>query len=339
MILVTGGTGLVGAHLLYDLVKSGKNVRAIHRESSDVSAAKKVFSYYTSAEDAERLFSKIDWAETGINDIPALTSAFNGIKEVYHCAALISFNPADNQKLRKINIEGTANIVNLCIANSVKKLCYVSSIASLGKSIQNKEITENNPWHPEESHSDYAISKYGAEIEVWRGSQEGLNVVIVNPGIIIGPGFWNSGSGLLFKKVDQGLKYHFPKVTGFVGVKDVVKAMQNTMEQPFKNEQFILVSENKDFQHVLSKIARSIDKPAPKRKLKKWMIFLGWIVQKSGRILFGNEQNITRDMLKKLFETSNFSNQKTKKLVFNQFTSIDEVITETGNIYKKESHD
>ena len=165
------------------------------------------------------------------------------IDYVYHCAALISFDTKDYYKLRKINIEGTANIVNLCITHKVKKLCYVSSIAALGNTLDQSIITEETHWNTEADNSVYAISKYGAEIEVWRGAQEGLNSVIVNPGVILGPGFWHSGSGVLFKKVYKGLSHYVTGTTGYVDVIDVVEIMTQLIHSDINNQRYIIVSE------------------------------------------------------------------------------------------------
>lgn len=337
MILVTGGTGLVGAHLLYDLAQTNDKLRATLRSESDIDRVKKIFSYYTTPHHAEQLFGKIEWVKADINDIPALSIAFNGIQTVYHSAAFISFDPSDEKKLRKINIEGTANIVNLCISNKVEKLCYVSSVASIGSSMnENSEIDENSKWNAEDNHNDYAISKYGAEIEVWRGTQEGVNTVIVNPGIIIGPGFWNSGSGKIFSKIDNGLKFHFPKITGFVGVQDVVKAMILLTNSEVKNENFILVAENLSFEEVLKKTAGYLDKPIPQKKLKKWMITLGWILQKI-KSWFGFKREITRESINGLFSKTFYSNSKIKEEMDFEFTPIEKVLKETARIFRTEN--
>ncbi|MDT0685176.1 NAD-dependent epimerase/dehydratase family protein [Autumnicola psychrophila] len=336
MILVTGGTGLVGSHLLLDLARSGEKIRAIHRESSNLETVEKVFSYYVSSAEAKKLFNTIEWVKADILNIPALKLAFSEVDFVYHCAALISFDSGDVNKLRQINITGTANVVNLCISNSVKKLCHVSSTASLGKPLVGNKITEKTPWNPEENHSDYAISKYGAEIEVWRGTQEGVDAVIVNPGIIIGPGFWNAGSGPIFRKLDKGFNYYFPKITGFVDVKDVVKAMQQLMASEIKNEQFILVSENRNFKYVFKEAAASINKPAPRKKLKKWMILLAWIFQSFGSI-FGFKKQLSRASKKSLYDEWHFSNKKIKNDLSFQFQPLSVSIRETGKIYLKES--
>jgi len=166
MILVTGGTGLVGAHLLYYLLLENDKVKAIHRKNSDLQAVKKVFSYYT--KDFEAVFQKIEWVEADITDVYLLEKAFENITKVYHAAALVSFNPKDYKTMRKVNIEGTSNIVNLCIDKKVKKLCFVSSIATIDKTIKNNNIDEECEWNTETNNYGYAITKYGAEMEVWR---------------------------------------------------------------------------------------------------------------------------------------------------------------------------
>ena len=177
MILVTGGTGLVGAHLLYRLVSDNKKVKAIYRNERKIANTKRVFSSYT--EDYNTLFNAIEWIQADLLDVPALSEAFIGVTKVYHSAAFVSFEPDKYQLLRKTNIEGTANIVNLCISNNIEKLCYVSSIATLSSTINTEFISEETEWNPEDDNSVYAITKYGAEMEVWRGTQEGLDAVMV----------------------------------------------------------------------------------------------------------------------------------------------------------------
>ena len=335
MILVTGGTGLVGSHLLLYLLKAGKKVRALHRKNSGLAAVEHVFNYYTSPEEAKSLFEQIEWFEADITNIPQLNKAFKNIQYVYHCAALVSFDPADDKKLRKTNIEGTANIVNLCIAFKVEKLCYVSSVAALGKSLNSKEINERSTWNPEDDHSDYAISKYGAEIETWRGTQEGVPTIIVKPGVIIGPGFWQEGTGKIFSKIDKGMNYHFPKIAGFVGVKDVVDVMQKLMQTEIKNEDYILVSENLSFKTVFELTATELGKPKPQKSLKKWMLWFGWFFQKIGGF-FGAKRDITKNTVNTLFQHAVYNNQKIKENIGFEFTPMQKVIAETAKFYKKD---
>jgi len=336
MILVTGGTGLVGSHLLLELTKAGKKTRAIYRSSNKLAGVKKVFTYYLPETEAEFLFNTIEWIQADITDIPSLDIAFAEITSVYHCAALISFNSKNANKMRSINIEGTANVVNTCLKYKVEKLCYVSSIATLDLAIGEKEIHENFTWYPEKDHNDYAISKHGGETEVWRGTQEGLPAIIVNPGVIIGPGFWSHGSGKIFSRVHNGLNYYFPKITGFVGVQDVAKAMFTLMDSAIVNEQFLLVSENRSFKDILEVVAKSFQKKAPEKKLKPWMIYTGWIYQSISSRLWGAKKILSRSDAKSLFEETFYSSEKIKSAINFKFMPIDKVIKETGIFFLKE---
>ena len=241
MILVTGGTGLVGSHLLYFLLKENANVRAIHRKNSNIKAVKKVFALYTAEVDS--LFNKIEWVEANITDIPALTLAFENIIKVYHCAAFISFDPSKYKVLKKANVEGTANIVNLCLASNIEKLCYVSSVATLGSNLKDQLISEETPWNPDAKNSVYGITKYGAEMEIWRGTQEGLDAVIVNPGLILGTSPDGGGSSIIISLGASGIPFYPSGAMGIVDVQDVVKTMILLMNSEVKNEQFILVGE------------------------------------------------------------------------------------------------
>lgn len=336
MILVTGGTGLVGSHLLLDLTRSGEKPRAIYRKKESLRAVKKVFSYTNSEEEANRLFRQIEWQKADITDVPSLEEAFKGVTQVYHCAALISFDASQDSRLRKVNIEGTANVVNFCIKQKVEKLCFLSSIATLDKKPGEKIVSETSQWNKENDHTMYAITKYGAEMEVWRATQEGIPVVILHPGVIIGPGFWNSGSGEIFKRVWKGLNYYFPKVTGFVGVEDVVKVMRLSMEASLQNESLIVVAENLSFKQVLTLVAKSLDKPAPKKQLKPWMISLGWIFEKLTAPFSGKDRRLNRHSAKTAFEDSFYSNEKLTSTFKFEFTPMEKVIATTGKIFKSE---
>lgn len=257
----------MGSHLLYHLLLENESVRAIHQKNSDLNAVKRVFQFYGPHTDS--LFNKIRWVEAGLNDIPALEKAFENVKSVYHCAAIISFDSKDYHKMRRVNIHGTTNIVNLCISSQVDKLCFVSSVAAIENGTEGELMDETDNWNNATDKSDYAITKYGAEMEVWRASQEGIPVVIVNPGVILGSGFWHKGSGTLFSNVQKGLKFYTEGITGFVGVQDVVKIMIQLMTSTLTNERFLLVSENLSYKNVLFMIADALGKQQPKVRINK----------------------------------------------------------------------
>jgi dihydroflavonol-4-reductase len=331
MILVTGGTGLVGAHLLYHLIKNDEKVRAIYRSKEKIELVKNVFSCDTNA---ALLFSKIAWLKADITDIPAMIPAFVGIEKVYHCAAFISFNSKDYREMRKVNIHGTAIIVNLSIDAKIKKLCFVGSIAAVGDALNGKRITEGNEWNKELDNSGYSITKFGAEMEVWRASQEGVAVVIVNPGIILGAGFWFASSGKLFSQVYKGLKYFTEGITGFVGVKDVVNAMILLMDSDVKNERFILVSENKSYKDILFLIADAFGKKRPSKKIKAWQTDLLWRVSAVFFACTRKEPLLSKYSAKSAHEVSEYSSRKIKKTINFQFEEIETVVKSVCNEYE-----
>lgn len=333
MILVTGGTGLVGSHLLYKLVSNNEPVKAIYRRSHKLEAVKKVFSYYS--DDAETLYNRIKWMEADLNDIPALIEVFKDITYVYHCAAFVSFEPDKYHQLRKINIEGTANIVNLCVANKIQKLCYVSSIAAIGHELNpDKLITEECSWNPEDDHSVYAITKYGAEMEVWRGTQEGVDAVIVNPGIIVGPGFWRGGgSGSLINQVYKGFPYYTKGITAYVDVIDVVDAMVKLMKSDIKNEGFIVISENLSFEEFQNKVAKVLGVKPAQKEASKFLLGIGWRMDWIRHKFLGKRRRLSKQMAKTAFTKTVYDPSKLKNALNFGFMTMDDSIEKTGRYF------
>ncbi|MCK0130364.1 NAD-dependent epimerase/dehydratase family protein [Flavobacteriaceae bacterium F08102] len=333
MILVTGGTGLVGSHLLYQLVENGNDVIAIYRTKSTIDKVKNVFSYYT--DNPTRLLKKIQWVYADLTDITSLHDVFKGVTEVYHAAAMISFAPKDYHQLRKVNIEGTANLVNVCIDYKIKKLCYVSSVAAVGKPLKGTVINEQNEWNVNDNNYGYAITKYGAEIEVWRGAQEGLDVVIVNPGIILGPGFWSTGSGKIFSQINLGFKFYTEGVTGFVGVEDTVKIMIHLMNSSIKNERFILVSENVSFKHVFFTIANLLGKKPPSIKATKFLGAIGWRIEAIRSWLIGSAPLLTKHSVKSAHNHYTYSNDKIVNAINYHFEPLSTTLAKTCKNFQK----
>ena len=331
MILVTGGTGLLGSHLLYQLLQTEKTIRVLYRNDDKLKKVKSVFSYYS--DNSDMLFDRIEWVKGDILNLPSLDIAFKNITTVYHSAAMVAFDRGSDKLMNEVNIEGTANIVNLCLSNNVQKLCHVSSIASISKPIDGSEATEEDYWNPDALNSGYAISKNGGEMEVWRGIEEGLNAIIVNPSIIIGPGFWDNSSGKLFTTVNNGIKFYTDGGTGFVGVNDVSKAMIQLMKSDIVNERFILNSENLKYKKVFSTIALSLGLKPPTIKTKKWMLSLAWRLDVLKVVLFGAKQRLNKDSARSARTTSKFSNEKIKKAVEFSFKPIDEIIENTSKLF------
>ncbi len=323
MVLVTGGTGLVGSHLLLRLLQKGVSVCAIHRDNSDLNRVRKIFSYYT--DNASDLFEKIHWVRADLNDIPALKAAFENIDQVYHTAAFISFDPKKYIALQKINTEGTANIVNLCLSEKIKKLCYVSTIGAIGKSMDNLPASEENDWI-ERNANVYALTKYEAEMEVWRGAQEGLSMVIVNPGVILGPGFWGSGSGEFFTTANKGYSYYPPGGTGFVCVNDVVELMIRLTDSKIQNERYILVAQNISFKTILTLISKNLGKRPPRKELKHWQLQVGRYFDYLANLFTGRGRRITKNSIKSLYQRDDYTNEKIKKALDFEFKPLEPVI-------------
>lgn len=331
MILVTGGTGLVGAHLLLHLTENEAAVRSIYRDSKSIEKTKSLFKLYQK----DHSFPKIEWIQADIIDIPSLEIAFQNIDYVYHCAGQISYDPNDENSIRKINIEGTANIVNFCIANQIKKLCHVSSIAALGnRASHEKEVTEETEWNPETPHSDYAISKHGAEMEVWRGQQEGLNVVIVNPGVIFGAGFWNQGSGKFFSSIKKGFPFYTNGSTAYVGVTDVVKIMIQLMKSDIAGERYIVIAENRSFKNIIFEIAAKLNARKPKMEAKPWFLNILWRLDWLTSMIFRTKRKLSRYTVSSLTSSELISNQKIKNALNYEFQDIDSVIAEVISLQK-----
>ncbi len=334
MILVTGATGLVGTHLLVKLVQEKQEVRALYRSEAKKEHAREVFSYYFEEQQAA-LFDTIQWVKGDLIDIPSLTDAFINITYVYHCAAWITFNPKHYKKLRKVNIEGTANIVNLCLIHNIKKLCYVSSIATLEEDPALSFIDETAEWNPETQKSVYAITKYGAEMEVWRGTQENLNVVIINPGIIIGPGFFNDGSGYLFKRIHAGMKYYTTGATGYVAVTDVITIMHQLMNGNYTNQRYIVVAENLSYKEAFGMIAAALHKPVPTREASLFLLKLAYYLQLLGYFLFRTKRSIFKSSIHSALSKSFYKNDKVKEELNYTFTPIKKGIKETATLFLK----
>lgn len=320
MILVTGATGILGRVIVLELLKRGKTIRATKRKSSNLQEVRKSFQFYT--ENSHEYFDSIEWIEVDFEDIHSLQNALNGVEEVYHCAAKVSFHPKDEKKMYQTNIEGTKQLLFACQNSSVKKFLFVSSIAVLDGLNENGELDESSDFNPKIDHSAYAISKNFSEMEVWRASAEGLNTVIVNPGVIIGSGNWKESSGTLFKELGENA-YTFSGGTSYVDVRDVAQISIELMEKNIFGERFILISENKKYQDVANFIKQKLGKQAVKivpNGLLKTGVFLnsilGWLISPLKMANKVNVQSVT--------EFNKISNKKIKEKLNYQFIPLEE---------------
>ena len=330
MILITGGTGLLGSHLLYALVNKGEKVRALRRAGADMTGLEKVFSYYR----ANDLVSKIEWVSGDILDVCSLEDAMKDVDTVYHCAALVSFDKKQASLMMKTNVEGTANVVNVCLDKKIKKLCYVSSVAALGEADEKKETDENSTWKSSPDNSDYAISKYSAEREVWRGIEEGLNAVIVNPSVIIGAGDINKSSLQMFRLAKKGIEFYSAGKTGFVDVRDVVKAMTQLTESNISNERFIISAENVSYKDFYSAAAKCFGNKPPYIKVSRLMCETSRVLSAAKAVVKGKRPSLTKDLVKIACAKANFSNNKIKDALKLEFIPLQDSVREVCEFVK-----
>ncbi len=303
MILVTGGTGFVGSHLLRSLVKNkdaSNRVRAIRRKRSNMALVADIAN-------------QIEWVETDVLDITGLMEAMQGVKQVYHSAAMISFVGSDRDKMIKINAQGTANVVNAALETGIEKLLHVSSIAALGRSAVNNQVDEKTAWEDSPFNTNYGLSKLLAEREVWRGVAEGLTAVVVNPSVILGKGDWEQSSGRLFSRVWNGLNFCPRGGTGFVDVLDLVNAMLALMDSPLSNERYVLNGENLSYREFFALVAQNMQKKAPRWEASPLLAAFARPFDALRSKITGSPPLITRETMAMSSRRFYYSNAKIKE--------------------------
>jgi len=319
-VFVTGGTGLVGSYLLRLLLQRGYRVRALRRATSTMELVADI-------ED------RVEWVEGDILDVPCLEACMQGIDYVYHSAAMILFHPSKAHQMFRVNVEGTANVVNTALHCGVKKLLHLSSIAALGRKEFQTDIDETVSWENSKENSNYAITKFKAECEVWRGIEEGLNAVIVNPSVILGAGYWGKGSSRLFDKIGKGLTYYTNGKTGFVDVRDVARLSVLLMEGDWSAERFILNAKNLTYKTFFELAAKAMQKKPPSRLAPNWLLQFLWRLEWLRAKFFGSTPLVTRETVRSLQSSYYYHNEKVKEALGYSFIPIEETIKTVGEKY------
>ena len=322
MILVTGGTGFLGSHLLRELVDSGEKVRCIYRKKNLRNIP-------------EKLSAAIDWQPVDLLDIASLEDSLEDIDQVFHCAGYVSFDPAEKRKLYAVNVTGTANLVNACLEKKVKKLIYTSSVAALGRILPGKLIDEDCEWESNRKNSYYASTKHQGEMEVWRGMAEGLPSIIVNPSILIGksPG-WDDAFAGLIKKCYHGFPWYTKGVNGFVNVDDVTKAMLQLSRKNIAGERFILNGDNWSYQQIFSTIHRYLNTNIHLKYAAPWMGEIIWRLEVMKGYLTQKKTTITRETAKTARLKIYYDNNKIEKFLPQfDFTSLEKTLKETCHAF------
>lgn len=312
-VLVTGGTGLVGSYIIRKLLAKGHKVRATKRKNSN-------FSWISDIQD------KVEWVNADVLDVVAIEEAMEGCQWVIHSAAMITFSPKKYAQMQTVNVEGTANMVNVALAKQVERFLFVSSISSFGRYKIEGSIDENFKWKNHPDNTQYAISKHRSEMEVWRGCEEGLNAVIINPSTIIGFGNWNSGSCRMFKNVYDGLKFYPKGKMGFVDVNDVAEAGIQLIESNITKERFIVSGDNYDFKTILTEVANGFNKKPPSLEVSPILSGLAWRFYKFKSLFSNEEPLITKETARYTATDYLYNNAKIKQALNFKFTPIDSAI-------------
>jgi dihydroflavonol-4-reductase len=313
MVLVTGANGFVGRHLVQYLSAQGQQVRALyHRRQPD---------------DTLRQLPGVQWMQCDLLDVYAVEEALQGVERIYHCAAVVSFHPRDKAGMMQVNVTGTAHLVDEALVQGVQKLVYISSVAALGRNAGTVHITEEEQWAESRYNSAYAQSKYLAEMEVWRGMAEGLDAVVVNPGIILGAGDWNLGSSRLMKLAYDEFPFYTQGVNAWVDVRDVVRAAVMLMESDITAERFILSAGNYSYREVFTLMAEALKRRPPRKRATLLMTGLVWRWNMLKSVFTGATITITKETARNAQKVCYYSNDKLRRFIPDfQYTELRDTI-------------
>lgn len=322
-VLVTGATGMLGTHVMLQLISCGYAVRALVRQGSSKAEVENVFAFYGRSADLE----KIEWAEGDVCDIDSLVEAMNNVSAVYNCAAIVSFDKRDHAAMWQTNVGGTANVVEACIRCNVDALCHASSIGALGHTSDGSDIDETTPYQSDSRRSVYSQSKFRQEMEVWRGIERGLNATIVCPGVILGPSRLDRSSGQIVATVQRGISYYIKGHTGYVDVRDVAQAMVSLVEGKHFGQRYVVVGSNADALEIQTLIAKDLGCQAPSKEAKPWMLRVVSRLLAMASFFTGKRQPLTPESVRSMGGNHNYTSAKIVAATAMNFISIEESIS------------
>jgi dihydroflavonol-4-reductase len=322
MVLVTGGTGFLGSYIIKALVEKGYAVRAIRRSPKHP-------DWIDPA-----IFAKVEWVNGDVLDVVSLDEAMEGIDTVIHSAAIVSFVSKDRKEMYQVNVDGTANVVNLALEKNVRRLIHISSVAALGRTAGGGHVTEDKKWEESKVNTHYAKSKYKAELEVWRGMAEGLSAVILNPSTILGYGDWHSSSCTIFRNVYEEFKWYSPGINGFVDVEDVAKVVMLMLENDISDQRFTVNAESWSFQKLMNTMAENFGTKKPTKQTTPLLISVAWRMEKLKSAFTGKRPLLTRESARIAHSQTYFDNDKIlKALPGFSFTPLEETIKKACEKY------
>ena len=318
-IFVTGGTGFIGSYLLRYLLGQGyMHIRALRREGSRMDLV-------------DGIADQVEWVTGDVCDYGSLSDAMQGINFVFHCAGAVSFDPRDRHLLRQVNVEGTANIVNAALYAGVSRLIHVSSVAALGRSEESNRIDESSKWERSSLNSWYATTKFQGEMEVWRGVEEGLSAVVVNPSVVFGSGDWKGkGTANIFHLVGKGMPFYMTGQNGFVDVRDVARFMVLLLEKEIEGQRYILNADNWSLKDLSTSIARAMDRRPPWIRISALVGEVVWRAARLLSFLTGKRSIITRETITNALQKWEYLNDKSLSLGFS-YIPLSQTIEETAH--------
>lgn len=333
MNLITGITGMLGTHVAIDLLRRGSKVAGLIRPGGSKTALLRSFEFYGVSD----LADQITWLEGDVLDVISLQEAISSADTVYHCAAVVSYHPADRKAMYKVNVEGTANVVNACIAAGNRTLVHVSSIAAIGRTGAEQALKEESPWVESSHTTHYAITKHLSEMEVWRGIQEGLRAVIFNSGFIIGPGDFSRSSAALFTRLSRSVPFYPPGGTGFITASDAAKCLVELTVQKHHGERFIGVAENRLMRDIFTLVSGALGQKSPKREVRPYMLWIALLTETLREWISGKKALVTREIIGNMKGVHKYDNSKLTQAIGIEFETIDSAIAHTARLFRGQS--
>lgn len=320
LILVTGGTGLVGSYLLRYLVRDGQAVRALRRPGSSTLLAGEADG-------------QVEWVDGDLLDPGSLEDALEGVDTIIHAAALVSFSPNDRDALVRVNRDGTANLVNAALYQGVRRFIHLSSVAALGRKSGNASIDESTAWQFTPTLPRYSVSKFQAEREVWRGQAEGLWVAVVYPSLIFGSGWWTVGTNRMFSHVDRELPFYPPGANGVVDVRDVARAVMLLLHHGQDGDRYLLNGHNISYRDLMVQIAGALGRKAPHLPMQRWQARLLLIGEAIRSRLLQQPPLLTPETVRNSFQHFSYNNERSQRQLSLSYTPIEQTIRETAAQY------
>jgi len=321
-VLITGGTGFIGAYIIKNLIEKGFKVRAIRRSSK--------LPFFISKD----ILHQVEWVEGDVLDVVALDEAMKGVDAVIHSAAVVSFHKKNRQQMYNINVEGTTNVVNAALENGVKRFIHISSVAALGRTTKAELVNEEKKWEENKNNTHYAISKHRAELQVWRGFAEGLDGLIVSPSTVLGFGNWHQSSCAIFKNAYKEFAWYTNGVNGFVGVEDVAEAVVQLLQSTINHRRFVISSENWSFKKLFDTLADGFNKKHPQKEATQLLGNIVWRVEALSSFITGGKPLLTKETARISHSKTSFDNSAVLQAIHPfQFTPLEEVVKKACEKY------